>query len=124
MRRRLFLSASIMGGLIASFAMIPSVLMAAATDLNNVIVYPNPYKPSTSAARVVTFDNVTAGALRLKIYKLTGEIVYDAQHDGATGKVQWPVVDNGNNPVASGLYLYVISDPSGHKVKGKIAVIK
>jgi hypothetical protein len=102
----------------------PVAFAAPSTDLDGLIAYPNPYKPSASTAKVITFAPVTVGHLRLKIYKLSGELVYEDELDGGAGSIHWDVKDRDNNPVASGLYTYFISDQSGRKVKGKIAVIK
>lgn len=95
-----------------------------APDLNNVIAYPNPFKPSVSAATAVTFDNLTAGSIRLRVFKMTGELIFDDQAESSAGKIQWHVIDDDTNPAASGLYIYVITNGAGQKAKGKIAVIK
>lgn len=110
---------------VAAVLLFPLLSSAApAPNLKNVIAYPNPYKPSVSAARVVTFSNVTDGTITLKIFNLAGELIYSASHDGATGSITWDVTDDDGDPVASGLYIYLITDSSGHKAKGKLAVLK
>jgi hypothetical protein len=94
------------------------------TDLSAVIAYPNPYNTAVTKAKAVTFGNLTKGGIRLRIFKLTGELIYDTQGDSSAGKVLWSLIDENSDPVASGLYLYVISNDAGQKAKGKIAVIK
>jgi|GEM_PF-5521438 len=95
-----------------------------ADNLGAVIAYPNPYNPTVSAANAVTFDNLTIGGIRLRIFNLAGQLIYDRQMDSSGGIIQWGVVDNDNNPAASGLYLYIVTNGAGQKAKGKIAVIK
>jgi hypothetical protein len=116
--------------IIASSALIvplsgaPIAPAAVATNLNNVIAYPNPFKPSVSTAKGITFENLTQGDIHLRIFKLTGENIYDSQISSSNGKILWNVLDKNNNPVASGMYIYLISNDANQLAKGKIAVIK
>ena len=87
-----------------------------ALSLDAVRVYPNPYKPSLSAApRGVTFDNVPSEAA-INVYNLAGERVAEGRPD-SSGAWAWGA------DVASGVYLYVL-ESDGEKRAGKVAVVK
>jgi hypothetical protein len=95
----------------------------AASDLSNVIVYPNPFKP---AAGLLTFKGLTVNAT-IKIYNIAGELVAAMGPDktGSTGKYEWSAVNDTGENVASGVYLYVVTDPANHApAKGKFALIR
>jgi hypothetical protein len=95
---------------------------ALAANLNSVIVYPNPFEPRIGHV-AVTFDNLTASA-RIRIYKLTGELVYDRELEAPAGTAVWDVTNKDGYPVASGLYVYLVTNSSGQKVTGKLAILK
>jgi photosystem II stability/assembly factor-like uncharacterized protein len=86
-----------------------------AMSLDAVRVYPNPYKPSLSTAREVTFDNVPSDAA-LTIYDLAGGRVAEGRPDSG-GVWKWRA------DVASGVYVYVL-ELGGEKRAGKVAVVK
>jgi len=48
--------------------------------------------------------------------------VKELQTDGP--KIVWDLTNNSGDKVASGVYLYLITDSQGDKVQGKVAVIK
>ena len=98
---------------------------SAAPDLDSVIVYPNPFKPNdkvpeTGDCRGIIFDQLTENAT-LKIFNLAGELVYEKS--GITGKVQWNAKNESGKEVASGVYIYLITD-SGKKASGKLVIIR
>lgn len=86
-----------------------------ALSLDAVRVYPNPYKPSASSARGVTFDNVPSEAA-ISVYNLAGERVAEGRPDSG-GVWAWGA------DVASGVYLYVM-ECDGEKRVGKVAVVR
>jgi photosystem II stability/assembly factor-like uncharacterized protein len=86
-----------------------------ALSLDAVRVYPNPYKPSASPGRGVTFDNVPSEAA-ISVYNLGGERVAEGRPDSG-GVWAWGA------DVASGVYLYVM-ECDGEKRVGKVAVVK
>jgi len=113
------------------YAVLPAV--AVAGDLNNVVVYPNPFKPNSGNARAgreydgtvgsgITFSNLTAFA-RITIFSLDGVKVDEFEVAG-TGRVQWDAKNSQGRPVASGVYLYLIESGSGEKFAGKVAVVR
>jgi hypothetical protein len=86
-----------------------------ALSLDAVRVYPNPYKPSASSGRGVTFDNVPSEAA-ISVYNLAGGRVAEGRPDSG-GVWAWGA------DVASGVYLYVM-ESDGEKRVGKVAVVK
>lgn len=77
-----------------------------AEDLENVIVYPNPVRPSFNGD--VTIDGLTARS-NVKITDITGNLVFE---DNATaGNLTWDTTAFGRHRVASGVYLILITGP-------------
>ncbi|MBI4778358.1 carboxypeptidase regulatory-like domain-containing protein [Candidatus Desantisbacteria bacterium] len=82
----------------------------------NLRIYPNPAtKPS------MQFDGFN-GKANIKILTLTGELVKDVS--GIQSGYEWMLDNDSGEPVASGLYFYIISDELGDKRVGRLAVIK
>lgn len=92
---------------------------------DKVIVYPNPYRPSGGHTFVV-FDHLPQEAARISIYTPAGELVYRADLQGnQTRRWKWAVVNDREQPLASGFYIYVIRDEKGKKIhSGKVAVLR
>jgi len=107
------------------------IFSPAAENLNNVRVYPNPYKPNDGNDDTgkpynpndpnsgVIFDNLPQ-MISIKIYTITGQLVWEKTTNDTSGKLQW---DTKN--VSSGIYLAVITDlTTKQKVIKKIGIIK
>jgi len=99
-----------------------------APNLENVIVYPNPFKPTDGKSKTGTWDqgiffgNLTKGA-EIKIFTISGDFVHSFEKtDSYSGRYQWEVGDN----LASGIYIYLITNPDDKtdKASGKFAIIK
>lgn len=86
--------------------------------LSDILIYPNPFKLGTSAG--VIFDGL-AGDERIRIYTIAGELVTSYQVQGAQSWT-WDVKNSAGNQVASGIYLYVVTNNAGQKRIGKIAI--
>jgi hypothetical protein len=85
----------------------------------NVIAYPNPARPGDAG---ITFTNLPDDA-SLALYNVAGERVFE--RSGITGnEMVWTLVNDGGNPVASGVYIYRVIDGEGNYATGKVAVIK
>jgi photosystem II stability/assembly factor-like uncharacterized protein len=84
-----------------------------------VIAYPNPARPGDAG---ITFTNLPDDA-SLALYNVAGERVFE--RSGITGnEMVWTLVNDGGNPVASGVYIYRVIDGEGNYATGKVAVIK
>ncbi|MDE2509622.1 MAG: fibronectin type III domain-containing protein [Elusimicrobia bacterium] len=112
------------------------VFAAAASALDSVRVYPNPYRPnggnpdqgkpysSGDSSSGVIFDNLTQGA-RIQIYDVSGELVWQTASDLTDGKIQWDSRNSQGRDVATGGYIAVIRDlATGRSVVKKIAIIR
>ena len=93
-------------------------------NLDEVKVYPNPYKPNSGLGHTqVTFTNIMNESI-VKIYTLTGELVRTLRDDLARGEINWDAANETGQKVASGLYIFLVeSNNSKHKT-GKLAIIK
>jgi hypothetical protein len=95
----------------------------ASVNLNRAIAFPNPFRAELNHQRVI-FDFLTAGS-KVRIYDVTGAIVRDLIDDNNDGQIIWTDMKNDSgDDVASGVYFYLVTDPSGNKEKGRIGVIR
>jgi hypothetical protein len=94
---------------------------SAKETLDDILVYPNPFKPCRGHEKI-TFDGLTQNA-RVRIYTITGRGVDEVLSDGM-GKAEWDVTTGSGETVASGVYLYCITDDRGHRKTGKLAVLR
>jgi hypothetical protein len=103
--------------------------IAAVKKLNKVFVVPNPlllksgYGTGTDADRI-TFYELPAKCT-IRIFSFAGNLVETIEHDAANdfSEDYFQVTRNGQS-IASGIYFYVVSTPSGDKYSGKMLVIK
>ncbi|MFA4967198.1 MAG: T9SS type A sorting domain-containing protein, partial [Candidatus Margulisiibacteriota bacterium] len=88
-------------------------------SLPDAFVYPNPLTLGPSAQ--VVFGGLS-GNETIRIYTMTGELVNSIQLHGAT-QGTWNATNSAGNSIARGIYIYLITRPTGEKRVGKIAVI-
>jgi hypothetical protein len=94
-------------------------------NLSNIVVYPNPFKPNRAQGQdKITFGGLAKGKLSFKIFSLSGRLVNDWEEESATGQVTWAPAAKDGKQLASGVYLYSITENNGNKANGKIAIIK
>jgi hypothetical protein len=95
-------------------------------DLGAVFVYPDPYKPGSGTiydASCLTFRNLTSRAT-IKIFNIALELVATLEKDSAGNEYQWIPKNDAGRVISNGLYIYYITDPSGHTIKGKFTIIR
>jgi len=95
------------------------------SDLNGAFCYPNPFV-SGKGEQKITFDSLTQNA-RLRVYTIAGELVYDSGMQDTTDynrKLPWFVKNDSHENVASGVYLYLITNPAGQTKTGKVGVVR
>ncbi|MCX5782502.1 MAG: glycosyl hydrolase [Elusimicrobia bacterium] len=101
-------------------------------NLNNVKVYPSPYKPGSGGVfdngilgEGIVFDYLTTSA-NIKIFSLAGELVAELIETDGNGICVWNARNQSGNKVASGIYVYLITNPENgsQKAKGKLAIEK
>jgi len=94
--------------------------------LPRVVAAPN---ISTSGAPIRFSVTLLENArVLLAIYSIAGELVYQAEGEGKTGKnvLYWEIQNRFGSSVVSGLYVYVVSVNNGKQTldrTGKIVVI-
>ncbi|OGF56189.1 MAG: hypothetical protein A2497_00695 [Candidatus Firestonebacteria bacterium RifOxyC12_full_39_7] len=100
----------------------------AASNLDTLVVFPNPVDFTASARNSVKFTNLTSDPT-IYIYTISGELVRvilpdisSLINDGVSGKAEWDGKNDGGFAVVRGIYLYLIKDGNGSKKVGKIAV--
>jgi len=101
---------------------VPRAYGVAYPGLDSVIVYPNPFQ-ARAGHTVIYFGNLTASA-RIRIYKMTGELVSEKDVSAVDGKAAWDVTNNDGNAVADGLYIYLVTNDDGQKKTGKVAILR
>ena len=85
-------------------------------------VYPNPWRADLHQNAMITFDSLPVGST-IKLFTLSAHLVRTLPVD-STGMAKWDRKNSSGDPVASGIYLYLISDSQGHETKGKLAIIQ
>ncbi|MBC8234568.1 hypothetical protein H8E77_33925 [bacterium] len=96
-------------------------------NLNNVIVAPNPYIPSTDGQDGIKFLNLAPKAT-IYIYTSAGEMVRILEHIDETGVEIWDAKNYKGETLTSGIYVYyVIAFTNGKeelKASGKVAIVR
>jgi len=91
-------------------------------NLEKVVVYPNPFIPSQSINGYITFRNLTEN-VTIRIYSLDGREVKSIEKIGEGDRATWNGLNNNNEEVASGTYVYVIQNESQKQI-GKIVIMR
>jgi len=92
------------------------------SDLKIAHVYPNPFKPSQGHKKIFFADLTTH--TQIKIFNIAGELLYDDEKDTPAGELSWDVKNAEGEPIASGVYMYMITNNAGQVKKGKLAIIR
>lgn len=97
--------------------------LQAPVDFSRIAVYPNPWKINTgSPTSGIKFDYLPKNTT-LQIYNIAGELTYK-QNNIESNSTSWDLKNEEGESVASGVYIYLLSDDNGHKKVGKVAVIR
>jgi hypothetical protein len=107
---------------VLSFAFPLQAANVVTSPLDRAKIYPNPWRADKNRDALVRFANLPA-ASTVKLFTVSGHKVrtLTADSDGSAG---WDRTNDSGSSVASGIYLYVITDPAGHETSGKLAIIK
>ncbi len=87
-------------------------------DLIKVFAYPNPCRIHKGNEQI-TFKGLTTQA-NIKIFNIVGELIKEIEHTNGTDEEVWTDPCN----VASGIYIYLITNDKGEKAIGKLGIIK
>jgi hypothetical protein len=104
---------------VGTFSIFTLIGQAIAPNLSKVLVYPNPVRVDEGDDRLI-FENLSKD-VTIRIYTISGELV--SIKEKVEGIAYWDLKNDYNQPVASGVYIYVIHDEN-EIVRGKIAVIR
>ena len=88
----------------------------ATQDIDAVLAYPNPF--------IIRYGNETvrfnfSGLSIVRIFTLAGELVKEIPVTG-----EWDGTNSSNEPVASGVYIYTLTDQDGNTGRGKLFLIR
>lgn len=87
-------------------------------------MFPNPYVERFSYFQRINFMHLTFNA-RIKVYSLTGELVWEAEKNNGSDRLEWTGMRNlSGQRLASGVFIYVITNNSGERVSGKLAILR
>jgi hypothetical protein len=99
-------------------------------DLSRVSVYPNPCTVGDSRfgpvnGKYIVFKHLTEQA-KIRIYTVAGILVFEYDKNDISDEYKWEMENNVNRKAASGVYIYLITNPeeTKQKARGKIAIIK
>ncbi len=105
----------------------------ASINLENVKVYPNPYKPNSGTiydnnpivGDGIIFSGLTQKA-KVQIFNIAGELVTEFEEEDGDGIYVWDTRNKNGEKVASGVYIYFITNPDdkSKKKKGRIVIIR
>jgi ligand-binding sensor domain-containing protein len=99
----------------SGLSVVESTIGRPTTNLDSVYAFPNPFVINSSGDRL-SFNFAEQAALR--IYTVAGELV---------ANLPQPIWDGRNDhgePVASGVYLFVLTDTEGRSGRGKFLLVR
>jgi len=85
-----------------------------------VRIYPNPWKSSQGVSTIM-FEGLSSGTT-VKLFTIAGRSIKTLHEAG--GKAPWDLTNNSGDKVASGIYMYVITDAQSNRLRGKVTVIR
>jgi hypothetical protein len=92
-------------------------------DLGAVVVYPNPYRAKEKMAQEMKFGHLPQ-QVTLRLYSLTGGLVRVLEKNNLQPILIWDLRNDQGSPVASGVYIYTISNSQGGEIRGRVALIR
>lgn len=105
----------------------------AQTDVKRIYAVPNPYRSGGSRLtqenyhnfpdNMVRFVNVPTQAT-IRIYTVAGDLVWEGEHDGFDGNIEWNLENGNGESVASGVYIFKVEAVDGQTVYGRLVVIR
>ncbi|MCX7642145.1 MAG: T9SS type A sorting domain-containing protein [Elusimicrobiales bacterium] len=101
------------------FSIFAIMELIAANNIDNIKIYPNPYKPNTTPG-YLTFSNLPPNT-QIYIHSLSGELIKKLTTNNC-GMVQWDGKNTNGKDISSGIYIVVIVSPDGKKVIKKIGI--
>lgn len=112
------------------------IVSGSSASLAQCFVYPNPYRPydnDPENGRPYTASDPASGILFyrltdrcvIEVFTLMGERVFRYETSASGGAVQWDARNRSGREVASGYYLYIVTNPAtGERVRGRFAIVR
>jgi hypothetical protein len=110
--------------------------LASAEDVSvaRAYAFPVPFRPNGPAAGIgpgrtgtaaagITFADLPSRAT-IEVFNVRGERVWRGEESDGDGSLAWNVRNSEGRPVVSGVYFYLVRNPSGDVKTGKLAVIR
>lgn len=111
------------GGTYTLFPGAVASVRPASLDTGRAHAYPTPFMPSQGHDRV-TFTRLPAETT-IRVYTVSGRLVKTLTKNDSTDSFIWkPVANERGTPLASGVYLFVVSSPGVGSKRGKLMVVK
>ncbi len=102
----------------------PTTTAQPSESLAKVVVFPNPYIEHKENYRTINFIYLTFNA-KIRVYNLAGKLVWEAEKNDGSDRIGWiGVKNNEGQKLASGVYIYMITNRQGEKKTGKIAILR
>ncbi|MFH1961688.1 MAG: FlgD immunoglobulin-like domain containing protein [bacterium] len=106
-----------------------AVQVSPAGHLKKIIVYPNPFMPNSNTEIIFGGDNVPqeyrlTSHANIEIFNIAGELIKTIEETDGDGKAVWDGRNDDGERVASGIYIYLITNHNDEKVMGRIGIIK
>jgi len=99
-------------------------LPKAAPSIKDAYAFPVPFKPNSGLGHTaISFKLYSTSNILLRIYNIAGELVFE-QAGITVDPYIWSVINNWNEPVASGVYIYFLTDDTKERKIGKIMIIR
>jgi hypothetical protein len=100
----------------------------AASNVENVIVVPNPYSGrerwDAPGAGRIQFMNVPS-EVKVKIFTIAGDLVRELEKkDPTSGELDWDLKNQQGEVVASGIYMYHVLSSQGYESKGHFVIVR
>ncbi len=109
-----------------AFQLWPGVVASvrvAASDTSAAHAFPTPFIPSQGHTKI-TFTELPS-EVTIKIYTLSGRLVKTFVKSDLLNSLVWsPVANEQGSALASGVYIFIISQPGTGQKKGKIMIIR
>jgi hypothetical protein len=86
-------------------------------------VAPSPFVPARGHTQITFFGAGVPGAT-IQIFNKAGELVQTLKETEGSDKLTWNAKSRDGKDLASGVYIWVLKNPSGLKDKGKFAIIR
>ncbi|PIV57223.1 hypothetical protein COS16_01455, partial [Candidatus Desantisbacteria bacterium CG02_land_8_20_14_3_00_49_13] len=99
-------------------------LPKAAMTIKDAYAFPVPFKPNSGLGHTaISFKLYSTLNVLLRIYNISGELVFE-QTGITTDPYIWNVLNNWSEPIASGVYIYFLTDSTLERKIGKIMIIR